>query len=82
MRQYLEDLDAGFDETEFTVERIENVDAHRILYRGRVNARGNASGAPIDAQVWGLWEIRDRKLIRGVAFLTKREALEAAGISQ
>ncbi len=47
-----------------------------------VIARGSASGIPLDVPIWGLWEIRDGKLIRGYAFLSEQEALKAAGLSE
>jgi ketosteroid isomerase-like protein len=82
MIAYWTDLDADFDETRFFIERVEPIGADRLLYRGRVTARGKASGVPLDLAVWGLWEIRDGKLVRGTAFQTEAEALEAAGLSE
>jgi ketosteroid isomerase-like protein len=82
MIEYWKDLDADFDETQFFIEGIEPIGTDRVLYRGRVTARGKASEVPLDLAVWGLWHIRDGKLVRGIAFRTKAEALEAAGLSE
>jgi ketosteroid isomerase-like protein len=82
MIEYWTDLDADFDETRFFIERVEPIGTDRVLYRGRVTARGKASGVPLDLAVWGLWQIRDGKLVRGTAFRTEAEALEAAGPSE
>jgi ketosteroid isomerase-like protein len=82
MTRYLEDVDSGFDEMWFEVERFDRVGLDRVFYRGRVIARGSASGIPLDVPIWGLWEIRNGRLIRGYAFLTEKEALEAAGLSE
>jgi ketosteroid isomerase-like protein len=82
MIEYWTDLDADFDETRFFIDRVEPLGDDRLLYRGRVKARGKASGVPLDFAVWGLWQIREGKFARGVAFLTEAEALEAAGLSE
>ena len=82
MIEYWTDLDADFEETRFFIERVEPIGADCLLYRGRVTARGKASGVPLDLAVWGLWQIRDGKLISGTAFQSEAEALEATGLSE
>ena len=81
MVEYWTDLDSEFDQTHFLVERIDPVGTDRVFYRGRVTARGKVSGVPLDIPVWGVWQVRNGKLIRGTAFRTEAEALEAAGLS-
>lgn len=82
MHKYLQDVDSGFADMQFDVQRIDDLGSDRVLYRGRVVARGSASGIPLDVPVWGLWEIRDGKLFRGEAFLSEKEALDAAGLEE
>ncbi len=82
MRKYIDDVDSGFDEVRLEVEGIDPVGSDRVLYRGRLIARGSASGVSLDVPIWGLWEMRGGKLIRGEGFLTKQEALEAAGVRE
>jgi ketosteroid isomerase-like protein len=82
MIKYVEDVDSGFDELQFEIPKFEPVGSDRVFYRGRIIARGSGSGVPLDVPVWGLWEIRDGKLFRGVGFLTEKEALEAAGLPE
>ncbi len=82
MRKYIEDVDSGFDEVRLEVPRFDPVGSDRVLYRGRLVARGSASGVSLDVPIWGLWEVRDGKLFRGEGFLSKQEALEAAGLSE
>ncbi len=81
MRRYMQDIDSEFDELRFNVQRIDAVGGARVLYRGRVQARGRASGIRLDVPIWGLWTISGRKLTSGVGFLSEREALDAAGLS-
>jgi ketosteroid isomerase-like protein len=80
MIEYWTDLDADFDDTQFFIEGVQPIGNDRLLYRGRVKARGKASGVPLDLAVWGLWQIRDGKFARGTAFQTEAEALKAAGL--
>ena len=82
MARYLEEVDAEFSEMRFEVEGFDPVGDDSVLYRGRMIARGSASGILLDAPLWGLWQIRDGKLFRGQAFLNEAEALEAAGLSE
>ena len=82
MRQYLEDVHSGFEELVFDIKSIESVDADRVFYFGRLIARGSASGVPLDVPVWGLWKVRNGKLIRGEGFLSESEVLEAAGLAE
>jgi ketosteroid isomerase-like protein len=82
MVQYIEDVDSGFDEVLFDIQSIDSVDADRVFYRGRMIARGSASGIPLDVPIWGLWTVQGGKLIRGEGFLSEKEALETAGLSE
>ena len=65
MLEYWADVDSVFENSQFHVQKVEAIDADRVLYRGRVTARGKASGVPLDVAIWGIWEIRDRKFGRG-----------------
>jgi ketosteroid isomerase-like protein len=82
MRKYMTDVDSGFDQMDFKIESFESVGSDRVLYRGRIIARGSASGVPLDVPMWGLWEVRNGKLFRGAGFFSEKDALEAAGLSE
>ncbi len=82
MVRYLEEVDNEFSEMRFEVEGFDPVGDDSVLYRGRVVARGSASGILLDVPLWGLWQMRDGKLFRGQAFLDEKEALEAAGLAE
>jgi ketosteroid isomerase-like protein len=49
-----------------------------VTFRGR----GVQSGAETSLDLWILWTLSDGRLIRGQAFSTHTEALEAAGLSE
>ena len=82
MLRYLDDLDAEFADTQFQVASIEAIDPSRVFYRGRVTARGRASGINLDVPIWAVWELHDGKVLRGTAFLNEAEALEAVGLGE
>jgi ketosteroid isomerase-like protein len=44
--------------------------------------RGRASGAEVEISAYGVWTIRDGKIVRVVWYPTCDEALEAAGLSE
>jgi ketosteroid isomerase-like protein len=44
--------------------------------------RGRASGVEVELQQYGVWTIRDGKIVRARWFTTRQEALEAAGLSE
>ena len=44
--------------------------------------RGRASGAEVRINAYGVWTIRDDKIIRSMWFRSRAEALEAAGLRE
>jgi ketosteroid isomerase-like protein len=80
--RYFDDLDAEFDNTDVSTERLESIDGDRVFFHGRVRAQGKASGINLDVPIWAVWELRGRKIQRGIAFLNEAEALEAAGLRE
>ena len=80
MLRYLSDLDAEFADTRMAVESLEAVGANQVFFRGRVTARGRASGINLDVPIWAVWELHEGKVLRGTAFLNEAEALEAVGL--
>ena len=79
IEQYWADLDELFESTHIEVEALSPVDSDRVLFSGRVTARGRTSGVPLDQPIWALFEVREGRLTRGTAFRGRAEALEAAG---
>jgi ketosteroid isomerase-like protein len=80
--RYFDDLDAEFDNTDVEVETLEPIDGDRVFFSGRVHAQGKASGINLDVPIWAVWELRERKIQRGIAFLNEADALEAAGLRE
>ena len=61
-------IDAGDGETAVSVQTV----------RGKMRH----SGLPTDVQWAAVWKIRDGKAVRAQGYLTRAEALEAAGIEE
>jgi hypothetical protein len=55
----------------------ENVE---VLVGYRVTGRGKASGAEVEMPRWNVYRIRNGLVIRVEVFVTKADALEAAGL--
>lgn len=82
MAAYMEEVASGLEDMRVDVERIETVNTDRVFYRARLTASRTSSGIPLDVPVWGTWQIQEGKLVRGQAFLSEDEALEAAGLRE
>ncbi len=54
----------------------------QVLASVTLSGRGKQSGVETSLDHWALWTVHDGKIQRGQGFLTKHEALEAAGLSE
>src|SRR5262245_53861096 len=53
-----------------------------VVVLGRFYGRGAESGAAVEANVTQVMTVRNGKLIRGVLFQSRSEALQAAGLTE
>jgi ketosteroid isomerase-like protein len=65
------------------VELVELIDAGdqvfiSVIFRGR----GRLSGAETNWDLWGVWTVRDGRLVRWQGFTDRAPALEAAGLRE
>ena len=54
----------------------------RVLWQGRLEARGLGSGVPVSAPLDILYDIRDGQISRMHSYLDHSEALRAAGLEE
>jgi ketosteroid isomerase-like protein len=54
----------------------------RVLAFGRVKARGRESGVELDSPMGWVFTVRRGRLVKAEGFLSRAEALEAAGLSE
>jgi ketosteroid isomerase-like protein len=54
----------------------------RVLALGRVKARGRESGVEVDSPMGWVFTVRSGKAVKAEGFLSREEALEAAGLTE
>jgi ketosteroid isomerase-like protein len=54
----------------------------RVLAFGHVKARGRGSGMELDSPMGWVFTVRRGKVVKAEGFLSRAEALEAAGLSE
>ena len=81
---FLRFLDTFWEEFEvLSAEPSEIVDGgDRVMARVSFQGRGRRSGVVVGRDEFQVWEFKDAKSIRGQAFVSRAEALEAAGLSE
>jgi ketosteroid isomerase-like protein len=67
---------------DLVLEPVEFIDAGEdaVVVVSSMRGRGKGSGAPVDAPIAFLTELRDGKIVRDRAFFSRSEALQAAGL--
>ena len=68
---------------EIRMDLDETIDlGDRVVLAGRVRARGHDSDVTVEAPFGGVYEFRERKVVRVQVLGSRDEALEAAGLSE
>jgi ketosteroid isomerase-like protein len=82
MRAYLQDWLEMFDDLH--VEPVEMIDAgeDQVVAVLRFGGRAKLSGVEADLTFAAVYTIRDGKIVRGREYVTRDEALEAAGLPE
>jgi hypothetical protein len=81
VREYLRDLDEGFDVRHVEISEFRDL-GKRIVAIGHDRGRGRVSGAELDSPISFVAEFRDGKVFRMSDYLDSNEALEAVGLSE
>ena len=77
----LADWTEGFDQFSLSAEEFIDAD-DSVIVRVHQRARGQSSGAPVEADFWFVHTLSDGKITRLDMFASKGPALEAAGLSE
>ena len=81
LRDLFRDWHEAWGKIEYDYEEL--IDAgEQVVAVVRRHARGRASGVEVERPFALLWTLRDGKVIRVVWYLTREEALEAAGLRE
>jgi ketosteroid isomerase-like protein len=74
---------SAFNASDWQIEASELIDAgDQVVAVIRQRGRGAASGADVELEAAQLITVREGKAARIVTYLTRAEALEAAGLSE
>ena len=82
LQEWFRKMDEVWEGLVFHPVEISALDADRVIAVVRTSGRAKASGIEIDQQLTHVWTLRDGKAVRFDAYSTKREALEAVGLSE
>jgi ketosteroid isomerase-like protein len=79
VRENYERWKEAWEEPETTVEEVIGVGDH-VFVMARFRARGRASGVEVEARLYEVYTMRNRKILRVDEFRERADALEAAGL--
>jgi ketosteroid isomerase-like protein len=79
---FLESFFEAWDELQWDVQEIVDLDKEHVLVVNKVRMRGRASGVVVQAVGNQVWTVRNGKLERVKVFQSKSEALETLGLSE
>jgi ketosteroid isomerase-like protein len=81
LRRYFDELFESFSEVRLEDREFRDLD-ERVLVLYRLRVRGQDSGVAIDQPGGALYKLRDGMIVHGRSYLSRQEALEAAGLSE
>jgi ketosteroid isomerase-like protein len=80
--RYREDVAAALEGFQVEHDRFVDAGGDRVVQLYRLVGRGAGSGVPVSREVAALWLLRNGKILKGQIYLDRRQALEAAGLSE
>src|SRR3954451_6595376 len=78
-RKWFAESTAIFEQLDTELTEFRTVD-DRVVAFGRIYARGRESGLELDSETGWVFTVRDGKVVKAEGFLSRTEALEAAGL--
>jgi ketosteroid isomerase-like protein len=81
-RRYLSDLADSWAQWRSEVEDVSEVGPDTVVAAFRFHATGKSSGAPIEAHLGLVFVLSQGKIMRGQAYSSPQEALEAVGLRE
>ncbi len=82
IRSFWDDFTEPWAEIKLNPIEAVALDTERVLTHTHFRGIGRASGIPTDMDVVQLWTVTGGKIRRFQSFATRREAFEAAGLSE
>ena len=81
LRRFFREWHEAWEKIEYDYDELIDAGEHVIAVVTR-HARGRASGAEVERPFALVWTVREGEVVRVAWFLTRNEALEAAGLSE
>jgi uncharacterized protein len=81
LRRFFRQWHEAWDEIEYDFDELIDAGDQVISVVSR-RGRGRASGAQVELHVALVWTLREGRVVRVVWYPTRKEALEAAGLSE
>jgi uncharacterized protein len=79
MRRYWESFREVMEDIRFDADRFwEAPDCVVVAFH--INARGRSTAIPVEQRIWGVWRIREARVLEIRAFATAAQALRCAGL--
>jgi ketosteroid isomerase-like protein len=78
IRQWYRDTDEMFSEVVWGVDAVRDLGDDRVVVLGHIRARGRNSGAEVSSAIGQVVELRDGRVLRGWAYPSHEQALQAA----
>jgi len=72
---------ASFEELTTELTEFRDV-GDRVIAFGNIHARGRESGLELDSETGWVFTVRDGRVLRAEGFLSREQALKAAGLSE
>jgi hypothetical protein len=72
----------AFENYRFELRELIDCGDDKVLLAGWQSGRGKGSGAEVSEENFGVYTVKDRKIVRQQMFRHRAEALEAAGLSE
>jgi uncharacterized protein len=81
VRRYFQSMRDAFGDFGWEPQEFMDQGDH-VIVATRFVAEGRGSGAPVEATVYNVWTLRQGKVVRVHGFLSRPQALEAAGLRE
>jgi ketosteroid isomerase-like protein len=81
LRFGLQEIPDAFEDLRVEVEEVRDLGEGRVLLVARYLGRGKRSGIGLDARISSIHRLRDGMIVSVRDYPSRREALEAAGLS-
>ncbi|HEY6654015.1 MAG TPA: nuclear transport factor 2 family protein [Solirubrobacterales bacterium] len=81
LRRWYAETFESFEELRFEWSEFRDL-GNRVLAFGRIKLRGRESGVELDSATGWIATVRHGKMLKAEGFLSKAEALEAAGLRE